>query len=320
MNRALATAVFVSTLAALASACRDAAPPAAPQPPAAALTNAPAASALLTNAASSNKVFIVKGIVDHLKENGRIAVIKHEAIPDYMEAMTMPFTVKEPADLRNLLPGATVLFRLVVTEDDSWIQDVALLGGSKLPETPALKSFRLVRDVEPLKVGDAMPDYRFTNELGRAVSFADYKGRPYAFSFIFTRCPLPDFCPRMNQNFSKALTQLKASPAAPTNVHLFSISFDVGFDSPAVLLNYARRHSNYDPQQWSFLTGALIDIDAVTEQFGLVFRRESGRIDFDHNLRTVVVNSAGKIQAILIGNTWKPDELASELVKAAAVK
>jgi len=273
-----------------------------------------------TNAATSNKVFTVKGIVDHLKENGRIAVIKHEAIPEFMEAMTMPFTVKNPADLKNLLPGATVLFRLIVTDDDRWIVDVALLGGVKLPETPALKSFRLVRDVEPLKVGDAMPDYRFTNELGRAVSLSGFKGRPYAFTFIFTRCPLPDFCPRMNQNFSKVATQLKATPNAPTNWHLFSISFDVGFDSPAVLLNHARRYPNYDPQQWSFLTGALIDVDAITEQFGLMFRREAGRIDFDHNMRTVVVDSAGRVQAIISGNTWKPEQLVEELVKAAGAK
>jgi protein SCO1/2 len=304
--------------------CRDSAPPASPNPPAspapAPATPAPGLTATVTtNAAATNRIFTVRGVVEQLKENGRIAVIKHEAIPGYMDAMTMPFTVRKTDDLRNLLPGAVVIFKFVVTPEDSWLEDVALLGGAKLPDTPSVRSFRLVRDVEPLKVGDRMPDYRFTNQLGRAVQLADFNGKAYAFTFLFTKCPMPDYCPRMNRNFTNVVAQLKSRADAPGNWHLLSISFDVGFDTPPVLLNHARQ-LGYDPQRWSFLTGALIDVDAITEQFGLVFRREAGRIDFDHNLRTVVVDATGRVQDIFTGNAWKPEQLVEALVKAAAAK
>ncbi len=270
--------------------------------------------------AASPRVFTVKGVVMEQQPAARTVVIKHEAIPDYMPAMTMPFTVRDTNDLRNLIAGATVQFRYHVTDDDSWIDEVALIGGATRPnEMPSRFTFRRVRDVEPLAEGMKMPDYHFTNELGRAFSLGDFKAQALAITFIFTLCPQPDFCPRLSKNFSTAQELLKSRAGGPTNWHLLSLSFDAQHDTPQVLLGYAKL-KKYDPERWSFATGALIDIDAITEQFGMTFARQAGTIFFDHNLRTVVVDAAGKIQKIFIGNSWKPEELVEEIVKAAAVK
>ena len=261
--------------------------------------------------------YLVKGEIKELKSDGKTVVIKHEEVPNYMPAMTMPFEVKEPAELKNLRPGDGVSFRLVVTEKDGWIDMVNRLGTtSEVAQKPG-ETLRRVRLVEPLEIGDRLPDYPFTNELGQAVSLGQFKGQALALTFIFTRCPYPNFCPRMSDNFSQVYEKLSARTNSPTNWHLLSISFDPEFDAPAVLKAYGKRFRQ-NPARWQFLTGALIEIDALTEQFGLVFPREG--INFNHNFRTVVVDAAGRIQHVFIGNEWKVDELVSEMVKAVAAK
>ena len=127
----------------------------------------------------------------------------------------------------------------------------------------------------------------------------------------------------MDFRFAEVTKQIKGMPAGPTNYHLISLSFDVEHDTPIVLLNHASRvkaQHGADMSQWSFATGALIDIDDLTERFGMTFSRDSGTIAFNHNLRTVVVDAAGKVQKIFVGNEWKADALVAELVKAATAK
>jgi protein SCO1/2 len=175
--------------------------------------------------------------------------------------------------------------------------------------------------VEPLEVGDPLPEYHFTNQLGQAVSTIQFKGQALAISFIFTRCPLPNFCPRMSSNFEEAQSRLlspgnaNVSPHASTNWHLFTITFDPEFDNVAVLKSYAERY-HADPVHWSFLTGDMMDIRAISDQFGQSFwKDETGAIN--HNLRTVVVNASGRIHKIFSGNNWKPEELAAEILQAS---
>jgi protein SCO1/2 len=240
-----------------------------------------------------------------------------------MPAMTMDFEVKNTNELTGLLPGDSVSFRMVVMEDQGWIEQIKKTGQAAPPvtATPAVpgqpETFRRVREVDPLNVGDLIPDYKFTNETGQAVNLSDFRGKAVAFTFIFTRCPFPNFCPRMSSNFEEAMKKLKAMPNGPKNWHLLSITIDPTFDTPNILKGYARRFG-YDPLHWSYLTGELIDITAIAEQFGLQFWRQDGTIN--HNLRTVVLDTEGRVQKVFNANEWKVDELVAELVKAAQMK
>lgn len=268
----------------------------------------------------AQKSYTVTGVVREIKIDGKTAIIRHDEIPGYMAAMTMPFEFRPPALTAQLSPGDSVRFRLQVTEDDGWVDEIEVLAHSQVSQAaPTTNSVRVVRDVDPLKVGDLMPNYAFTNEFGRRIQLSDYKGQALAFTFIFTRCPFPTFCPRMSENFNAAYRKLGATAGSPTNFHFLSISFDPVYDTPTVLRQYAQRYS-YDSNKWSFASGALIDIDAITEQFGLYFSRESGTINFNHNLRTVVVDAGGRINSVLIGNEWKPEELADAVIRAAQVQ
>lgn len=275
----------------------------------------PTQPAAASQPANTNlQIFEVKGVVQSVSPAESKVVIKHEKIPNYMEAMTMPFDVKSVQELTGLSPGDEVTFRMLVTDDDGWIENIRKTGATNALERPAV---RLVRDVEPLEEGMPMPDYSFTNAFGKAIKLSDFKGQALTFTFIFTRCPFPLFCPKMNQNFETAYETLKADPAAPTNWHFISISFDPHFDTPERLNAYSKRYQP-DPEKWDFATGAMVDIDAITEQFGLAIAFQNG--NFDHKLRTVVVDATGKIQTIFVGNSWKVDELEAAIRQAAAAK
>jgi protein SCO1/2 len=232
-----------------------------------------------------------------------------------MDAMTMPFETKNTNELRGLKPGDSISFRLIVTDDDGWIDQVKKLNVAP-SETPSRATVRRARDVEMLNIGDTVPEYHFTNQLGQAVSLSDFKGQALAIDFIFTTCPFPTMCPRLSQNFSDAQERIKAMPNAPTNWRLLTITFDPERDTVAVLKSYAERH-NYDPQHWSFLTGDLIEITAIAEQFGQTFWTEGGSIS--HNIRTVVIDANGKVQKIIPDNKWTSEELVNEILKAAEV-
>src|SRR5688572_21364245 len=267
--------------------------------------NAPTAS---VTSGSRTQVFQVTGVVIELDPDGKNVKIKHEEIPGYMGAMTMLFEARPTNELSGLAAGDTVSFRMSVTDTDGWIDRIKKLDASPVTNTlPASGPFRAVRDVEPLNVGDPIPDYRFTNQLGQAVSLGQFRGQALAITFIFTRCPFPTFCPLMSRNFEEVQKKLLGQPNAPTNWHLLTISFDPEYDTPPRLKGYAKQY-NAGPAHWSFLTGALVDITAIAEQCGLLFWRDGNESNINHNLRTAVVDAQGRVQKILPENKWTSEE------------
>jgi protein SCO1/2 len=277
---------------------------------------------------TNRQTFEVKGVVVKVTPGSKEVEIRHEEIPGYMPAMTMPFDVKTTNELAGIAPGDQVLFRLIVTDTEGWIENIKRLGSS-LSNAPALvvgpdgsqaspDKIRVVRDVEPLNIGDLLPEYHFTNQFGQAFSTAKFKGQALAITFIFTRCPFPTFCPFTAHNFAAAQQKLLEKTDAPKNWHLLTISFDPSYDTPRVLKAYGELYK-YNPERWTLATGSMLDILTLGQQFGLVTQPEqTGTIS--HNLRTVVIDAAGRVQKNIVGNSWTSDELVDEMVKAAKVK
>ncbi len=268
---------------------------------------------------TNQRIFQVKGVVREIIPERKKIKITHEEISGYMEAMTMMLDVKDAKELSGLQAGDSLSFRMLVTEDDGWIDQLKKLDEPRTPLPAAQPPLRRVRDVEPLAVGDAMPDYTFTNTQGRVMRLSEFKGQAFAITFIFTRCPFPTFCPRLSLSFEEAQRQLKAMTGGPTNWHLFSITIDPDYDTLPRLQDYATRYKA-DPARWDFLTGELIDITAISEQFGLQFWRANPSEPINHNVRTVVIDAAGRVHWITPETEWKPEELVAQLLKAAAVK
>ncbi len=257
------------------------------------------------------QTFVAKGVVKELEPDGKTVVISHEAISNYMAAMTMPFEVRDTNELRGLSAGDSITFHMVVTPTHGWIEQIAKVGSAPAKPAPAAP-VHFVRGLEPLDEGELIPDYQFTNELGQAVRLSQFKGRMVAFTFFFINCPFPDFCPRMTSNFAETARRLSSITNAPAQWQLLSISFDPANDTPERLRGYAVA-ARYDPAHWSFLTGAETEISSLADQMGENYWHEGGSIG--HNLRTVVVDPKGRIRKIFGGNKWTVDELVEEMVK-----
>ena len=266
---------------------------------------------------TNREIHAATGIIVEVNPSEKKVTIKHDAIPGYMQAMTMPFDVKDTNELNGLEPGDSVSFRVIVANNYGWIDELRKTG-ARTNVPAAGNPVSSGRSVEPLNEGDLLPEYHFTNQLGQSFSTAQFKGQAFAITFLFTRCPFPNFCPLMANNFADVQKKLLNMPHAPANWHLLTISFDPEFDTPAVLHNYADAHGA-DPGHWTFATGALPDITAIGEQFGLAFWKEQAGI-ISHNLRTVVIDASGRVQKIFTGNEWQPEDLVAEMIKASSAR
>ncbi|MEI6193687.1 MAG: SCO family protein [Verrucomicrobiota bacterium] len=272
------------------------------------LINAKAA-AELSREATEVQVFSARGLLMELQPDSRTLIIRHEAITNYMAAMTMPFKVKTTNEFANLKAGDTIAFRLQVTATESWVDGITRTGAAaaeqKPPAIPAPKKI----SNHPLR------NFPFTNELGQAVRLNDFCGQALAITFIFTRCPLPEFCPRLSKNFSEAAHKLRSLTNAPTNWHFLSVTFDPEFDSPAMLKAYGEGYQ-YDAAHWSFLTGPTNEIRELARQSGVQMADEGGTIN--HNFRTLIIDAAGHLQMTFPTSGDLSDAIVSEMLKAAA--
>jgi protein SCO1/2 len=159
-------------------------------------------------------------------------------------------------------------------------------------------------------------DFKFTNELGQAVSLNDFHGQALAITFFFTRCPIPDYCPRLSKNFQEASQKLSALKDGPTNWHFLSVSFDTKYDTVPVLKAYAEAY-HYDPAHWSFLTGPADQIGELARLSDVKFDADGGL--FNHNFRTLIIDAAGHLQmSFPIGGNLS-NAIVEEIRKAAAV-
>lgn len=278
-----------------------------PAPPSTPPTNAIAAP-------TNQQVYQVKGVIQQVIPEKKRARITHEQIPGYMEAMTMLFDVKDARELEGLQTNDVVEFRMVVTDDDGWIENVRKVGTAGVVTTTMKEEMRAARVVDELKVGDPMPDYTLTNDAGRAFQLTSFRGRVLGITFIFTRCPFPTFCPRMSGNFAAAERQLLAMPNAPTNWHLLSLTFDTEYDTPKVLNAYAKPYRQ-SAAHWSFASGELVEITAIGDHFGLKFWPDGA--GFNHNSRTVVLDPIGRVFKVFDGNEWKVADFVAAMVQAA---
>jgi protein SCO1/2 len=256
------------------------------------------------------QIFTAKGVVTELSPDGRKVSIRHEAISNYMTAMTMPFRVKAPEAMAGVQAGDKISFQLHVTEMESWVDQIVKIGTAPLAEN------KKTAETPTAHAGSPLIDYKFTNELGQAVSLNDFRGQALAITFFYTRCPLPDYCPRLSKNFQEAQQKLRAMSNAPANWHLLSVTLDPQFDSPRMLQVYGESY-HYDPAHWSFLTGPPDKIGALARQSGVTYESDGGAIN--HNFCTLIVDASGHLQKMFPVSGDLSDAIAGEIIAAAAL-
>jgi protein SCO1/2 len=234
-----------------------------------------------------------------------------------MPKMTMEFNVRDTNELRGLDVGDVIFFRVRANDEESWIEGIRKGGTNDLPPVPSGPSTSALLHAAQMNPGDTLPDAELLAETGRTVKFSDFQGSVIVFTFIFTRCPLPDFCPRMNQHLGRARELLLKQPGAPTNWQFLSISFDPGFDRPGVLARYAYSYRGQNLDRWLFAAAPTNVLASMAAELDFRFADIDG--SFIHNLRTVVLDPKRRVFRQFDGNKWKAEELSEAVIQAAQV-
>jgi protein SCO1/2 len=257
------------------------------------------------------KQYELTGQILAIKPEKNEVLVKHDDIKGFMPAMTMSYKVKEPALLTGRKEGDLIKATLVVGEVDAYLSSLNVTGHRAL-DAPAP-----VSDVPHiLEPGEPVADALLVDQGGKPMPLSSLRGHRVALTFVYTRCPLPDYCPLMEKNFTAVQSAVKGKPAL-ADVRLITVTMDPEYDTPAVLKPHAL-DLGADPAIWSYATGEPAEVKRFAEQFGIHFERDANGWQLIHNLRTAVIDADSKIVKIESGNFWKPADLVADLEKTPA--
>ena len=270
-------------------------------------------AASCTRGSGNEKRYDFKGKVVSVDAENQRATIAHEEVKGYMPGMTMPFSVPKKSDYEMLVPNAEVTATLVVDGPHAWLENLFVVVKQETG-TP------VTTNGVQAKEGDEVPNLALLNQDGKQIRMNNYRGKTLLLTFIYTRCPFPDQCTLMSNNFAQIERQLGQDPELYARTHLLSISIDPTYDEPKVLRSYGAAHTErYEKEtfaHWEFATGTGEQVKEIAQYFGLTYFPEKDQII--HALRTVIVGPEGKVVKTYIGNEWKIDEVVAEIKKSAA--
>jgi protein SCO1 len=264
--------------------------------------------------AVEGKRYDLKGKVVAVDRAKGEVTVEHEDIKGYMPGMTMPFPLRDADALKTVEVGDRIQATLVVTDDAFWLEGAVITktlpasGGGSAAAVPTSGAS------EP-QPGAQAPDVKLVNQDGKPLSIAKLRGRALAVTFIYTRCPLPDFCPLMSANFAELNGVLASDGELAKRAHLLSVTLDPEYDKPDVLKRYGSAYAGGNFDAWDFATGDPTEVRRLAEFFGLAYKAEGGQVI--HSLRTAVLTPDGKLYKLYRGNDWKPADVLNDL-KAAA--
>jgi protein SCO1/2 len=239
--------------------------------------------------------------------------VDHKDIPGFMAAMTMPYRVKDPAVVQELQPGDKIAAEVVVGRDpsDYWLEDVRITdeSGRNQGKAPAA--------AQMLMPGARVPDVALVNQDGRTIHFSDFAGKALLVTFIYTRCPMPNLCPRLSSQFARIHNELKKNPEDYGKTHLLTISFDPKYDTPAVLRKYGLAYLDGDAggfSHWDFASTNPADLRRLTQAFGLAYQEEDNQIS--HTMSIALIARDGTVERFWFTD-WTWTELMESLQHSA---
>jgi len=264
--------------------------------------------------------YTIRGKIISVDAAKGMVMLDHEAIPGFMDAMTMPYKLKDASVASELHPGDRITAKLLVrkmAEDD--YQDAML--DEIVVTAQARPDYKPAGQYHIPTAGDAVPDFKLTNEDGRAIHLGQFKGRVLLLTFVYTRCPLPDYCIRMSRNFAQIDKALQSDPALYAKTHLLSISFDPKVDTPAVLKSYGETYIGGDAKRafshWDFAVPPASELTALTQFFDVGITPGDGG-SLTHSLSTALIGKDGRVREWYPTNEWTPDEVLAAMKSAAA--
>jgi protein SCO1/2 len=268
-------------------------------------------------ASQNYKVYHLRGkVVSTSAAQGEVT-LNHDAIPGLMEAMTMPYKLKDPSVLSELHPGDVITADVLVSADpdaDYLLDRIVVVAQAKPDYKPGV-SYHVPAQ------GDAVPDFKLRNQDGRLIHLGQFRGRALLITFIYTRCPSPDFCPRVTRNFASLEKQLAANPALYARTHLLSVTFDPEHDTPARLRAYGVPYIGSDSKSafahWDFAAPEQPVLAEMAKFFDLAIT-PSSEATITHTLSTTLIGPDGKVARFYPGNEWTPEQLLADVKQLTA--
>ncbi|SRR5579871_198831 len=260
------------------------------------------------------KRYALKGVIVSIDKNGGTTNIHNDEIPGFMDPMVMPYNIKPPQMLDQLQVGDTITADVVVEPDKYWLENVKVTSH---PQSPPAKPSASVHIPEP---GEEVPDFHFVNQDGKRISLHQYRGATLLLTLIYTRCPFPDYCPRVSHEFAGIEREVRADRSRYGKTHLLSLSFDPAHDTPKVLRAYGFSCAgSKDPAlftDWEFAAIPQDELPQFAGYFALTYKEEGGLIT--HSLSTAVIGSDGKILRWYHGADWQASDLLNDIAAAHA--
>jgi protein SCO1 len=275
-----------------------------------------------SSAFAAPREYDLKGSVIEVHPAEKSIVIHHEAIPDFMMEMTMPFDVKDARVLDGITTGDLVAGKLAVTEDDAWLTTLSVTGKAPPRARVERKPAFLQQDdggvielgeVKLLEPGDEVPDFAFEDQAGTSRTLHALRGNAVAITFIYTRCPLPNFCPAISRNFTR-VQEIVKQEGITSGVHLITVSFDPEYDTPEILHEYGKGQKA-DFSISSFVRSDPKSTHEFGRHFGLAY--EGAGTDISHNMRSIIISPDGKLVEMVTGSAWDANDFARKLIAAA---
>ncbi|MFN2511271.1 MAG: SCO family protein [Pyrinomonadaceae bacterium] len=258
---------------------------------------------------SNAKRYELKGKILTVEKEKRLVTVSHEEIKDFMEAMTMPFMVRDEWVFDQAAEGDQITATLMVDGLESWLENVVIIKSS------AEAGVKASPGAVGANTGDPLPDFALVNQNNQPIRTGQYKGKTLLLTFIYTRCPIPEYCTLMSNNFSQVDQELKRKPELYDKTRLLSISIDPEYDTPAVLRSYGASHTGRFGDEtfshWAFATGTKEQVKEVAQYFGLQYFPEKDQIT--HGLRTAIIAPDGKVYKVYRDNKWKPEEVLKDI-------
>jgi protein SCO1/2 len=271
------------------------------------------AAASACGRAPDARQYELRGQILAVDRDRREVLVDHEDIAGFMPAMTMPYRVDNPMLLDGKQPGDLFTATLVVEETRAYLSALTTTGHAPLKTPPAAP---LITDADLLREGEVVPDHALVDHTGAPRPLGSLRGHRVALTFMYTRCPLPDFCPLMDKHFAAVQQEIGKSPDL-ADVRLVSVTLDPDYDVAAVLERHAKA-LGAQPGRWYFLTGKPDDVLGFARRFGVTAQSGDPDIGLVHNLRTAIIDPQGRLVTAYSGNMWTPAELVADLRKTSA--
>ena len=275
-------------------------------------------SGLKSQGSSSQfKVYKLRGKVISTDAARGEVTVNHQAIPGFMDAMTMPYKLKDASIVSELHPGDVITADLLVSQDadaDYLLDHIVVVAQAK-------PDYRPGASYHVLAPGNAVPDFKLRNQDGRAIHLGQFRGRALLVTFIYTRCPSPEFCPRVTRNFAALEKQLAGNPALYARTHLLCVSFDPEHDTPERLRAYGATYIGNDAKaafaHWDFAVPERPVLAEMAKFFDLGMTNEADAT-ITHTLSTTLIGADGKVVRFYPGNDWTPEQVLTDLKLSAA--